>query len=572
MSYRALYRVWRPQQFSDVVGQEHVTKTLKNALREGHLSHAYLFHGPRGTGKTSIAKIFAKAVNCEHGIDVEPCNECDSCRRITDGSLMDVVEIDAASNRGVDEIRELRDKVKFAPTEVRYKVYIIDEVHMLTTEAFNALLKTLEEPPSHVVFILATTEPHKLPPTIISRCQRFAFRRISFEQIVNHLKLVCDNSQVQYEEAALFALAHAADGGMRDALSLLDQALSFGGDRLDESTVVTITGSVSKEVMVQLMEDIASSQPASALRRLEECIQNGLEPDKLIQDLIQVCRDLLLFKTAPQMEQWHTEESFLTSQSDRWSIAQLSYVLDQLVKTEQQMKWVSHPQILLEMLVVRLCEHQVKEVEAAPSQQLEKLEQRIRTLEEEIARLKQGESLKTNQQLPQSLQQSRMKKQSIIPTRISLNREQLSKSNSAQLDTVRRLWPDVLRRVKDENIMIHAWLMDGEPVATTEESVIVAFKSKIHRETTEKESHKTLIEQTLFQILGKPFKLKTVMLDEWREWLNQRKSESVSEKASETVERNQVTSTKEEEVYQRAVQLFGEDLVKLADSEKHQGG
>lgn len=573
MSYRALYRVWRPQQFSDVVGQEHVTQTLRNALREGHLSHAYLFHGPRGTGKTSVAKIFAKAVNCEHGTDAEPCNECDSCRRITDGSLMDVVEIDAASNRGVDEIRDLRDKVKFAPTEVRYKVYIIDEVHMLTTEAFNALLKTLEEPPSHVVFILATTEPHKLPPTIISRCQRFAFRRISFERIVNHLKLVCDDSHVQYDEAALFALARAADGGMRDALSLLDQALSFGGERLDESTVVAVTGSVSKEVMAQMMEDIASSQPASALRRLEECIQNGLEPDKLIQDLIQVCRDLLLFKTAPQMEQWQSEEKFLATHAEHWTIPQLSLVLDQLVKTEQQMKWVAHPRILLEMLIVRLCEQKIVKPEESSSKQLEKLEQRIQWLEKEIARLKSEAPLKPNPQASQ--QATRIKKQPVASPRISLSREQLSKSSSSHLEQVKRSWHEVLQRVKEENIMIHAWLMDGEPVATTEESVIVAFKSKIHRATTEKESHKSLIEQTLFQIFGKPFKLKTIMMDEWKEWLNQRKGESLSEKASEKVESAQTENAnkaRDESVYQKAVQLFGEDLVQLADSEKHQGG
>ena len=241
MTYRALYRVWRSQSFADLVGQEHVTRTLKNALKEKRFSHAYLFSGPRGTGKTSTAKIFAKAVNCLEGPAPEPCNRCEPCRRIAEGSLMDVVEIDAASNRGVDEIRDLRDKVKFAPTEVRYKVYIVDEVHMLTTEAFNALLKTLEEPPDHVIFILATTEPHKLPQTIRSRCQHFPFHRISFREIVRHLHRICDAQSVEVDEAALATIARAADGGMRDALSLLDQVLAYADGRVEESTVLAVT-------------------------------------------------------------------------------------------------------------------------------------------------------------------------------------------------------------------------------------------------------------------------------------------------------------------------------------------
>ena len=272
MSYQALYRVWRPQRFDEIVGQQVVTQTLKNAIITKQISHAYLFAGPRGTGKTSAAKIFAKAINCHHRQDGEPCNECEICQAITNGQLGDVIEIDAASNNGVEEIRDIRDKAKYAPTQADYKVYIIDEVHMLSTGAFNALLKTLEEPPANVIFILATTEPHKIPLTIISRVQRFDFRRISAQDAFERMQYILDQKHVEYENDALWVIANAAEGGMRDALSILDQVLSFSDNQVRLDDALLVTGSVTKQLLKKYFDETTSHQSAAALHTMKEIL------------------------------------------------------------------------------------------------------------------------------------------------------------------------------------------------------------------------------------------------------------------------------------------------------------
>lgn len=358
MSHIALYRAWRPQTFKDVVGQRHITQTLQNSLKDARFTHAYLFSGPRGTGKTSAAKILSKALNCEQGPSVEPCNTCHACAGITEGAIMDVVEIDAASNRGVEEIRDVRDKVKYAPTEVRYKVYIIDEVHMLTTEAFNALLKTLEEPPSHVVFILATTEPGRIPATILSRCQRFDFRRIALEDQLSRLEHICREEQIEAEPQALELLARLSDGGMRDALSMLDQVVSFSGERLTYESVVAAMGGIANEQFAALASALRDQDIAKVLGLIEDFMSEGKSVDKCMESLIQYYRDLLLVKMVPgahAMTDRILDPSHFEELAKTYAHEALFQIIDILNKYHVEMKYATQPQILFEIAMMKIC-------------------------------------------------------------------------------------------------------------------------------------------------------------------------------------------------------------------------
>lgn len=331
MAYVALYRKWRPQGFDALVGQEAVRTALTNALETGRIAHAYLFAGPRGTGKTSTAKILAKAVNCEHGPTPNPCNKCQNCVRINDGTSMDVFEIDAASNRGIDEIRDLREKVAFAPVSGRYKVYIIDEVHMLTTEAFNALLKTLEEPPPHVIFILATTEPHKIPATIHSRCQRFDFKRVTDADIVKRLREVADGSGIAADDDALQLIAVQADGGMRDALSLLDQC-GVMAERVTAETVRSVLGIVGREALRELVKAIGEGQVPKALELLETLLAGGKDVKQIITELAEYLRAVLLYKASPDYR-----EIYLTDTKEAIAALEGLYSTDRLMAAEERL-------------------------------------------------------------------------------------------------------------------------------------------------------------------------------------------------------------------------------------------
>ena len=370
MAYKALYRTYRPQTFGEVIGQEVIVKTLQNALKNNRISHAYLFCGPRGTGKTTIARLFAKALNCDN-FNGEPCNNCKSCEEIANGINPDVIEIDAASNNSVDEIRDLKDKIKFLPAGSKYKIYIIDEVHMLTTSAFNALLKTLEEPPKHAIFILATTEPHKVLPTIISRCQRFDFAALSDKELVEALENICINENVDYDKNALLAIAKASDGGLRDAISFLDQAISLCDDKITEEVSASVTGLVSKNKLFELAQKIEDKNISDSIVLIQDLQNSGKEVGKIVNSLLSFYRDILLVKSVPN----NFEEKYIEF-GNKIDLRKVYFNIDVLSDVQSKIRFGNTPDIYLEVAIIKMINASSEELDYG---------KRIRELEDAIA-------------------------------------------------------------------------------------------------------------------------------------------------------------------------------------------
>ncbi|MEG1947837.1 MAG: DNA polymerase III subunit gamma/tau [Lachnospiraceae bacterium] len=382
MSYMALYRKFRPLEFEDVKGQEHIVTTLKNQIKADRIGHAYLFCGTRGTGKTTVAKIFAKAVNCEHPIDGSPCGNCLSCKAIADGNSMNVIEIDAASNNGVDNIREIREEVAYSPTNGKYKVYIIDEVHMLSMGAFNALLKTLEEPPSYVIFILATTEANKIPITILSRCQRYDFKRITIDVIVKRLKELMEQEEVEVEEKAIRYIAKAADGSLRDALSLLDQCIAFYlGQKLTYDHVLEVLGAVDTEVFSHMLRKIMGKDIPGMMVLLEELMMQGREPGQFAVDFTWYLRNLLLIQSSDNMEDVLDMSSdnlaLLKEESKMIEAPQLMRYIRVFSELSNQIRYATQKRVMMEIALIKLCKPEMEEDYGSLIQRMNQLEQKL---------------------------------------------------------------------------------------------------------------------------------------------------------------------------------------------------
>lgn len=476
--YQALYRKYRSQTFDEMVGQEIISTTLKQAVANNKISHAYLFSGPRGTGKTSAAKIFAKAMNCPNQVDGEPCNHCDICRDITNGSLEDVIEIDAASNNGVDEIRDIRDKSTYAPSRATYKVYIIDEVHMLSTGAFNALLKTLEEPTENVVFILATTELHKIPATILSRVQRFEFKAIKLVAIQNHLANILDKEGIVYETDALSLIARRAEGGMRDALSILDQALSLTRDNRVSLTIAEeITGSISLVALDNFVANVLAQKVSDALANLGTIFDSGKSMSRFATDLLTYLRDLLIVQAGGK----NTHSSDLFSANLSVSQEKLFQMIDKVTTVLPEIKNGSQPKIYAEMLTIQLAEMSETVSHELPdniAQEIAALKQEIKDLKQDLTKVSNG--LANNQtKVVKTKSQVKFKVDRVKILTIMEETVVDSQRSREYLDALKGAWNEILDSISAQD---RALLLGSEPVLANSENAILAFDAAFNAE------------------------------------------------------------------------------------------
>ena len=585
MAYQALYRVWRSQRFDDVVGQKAITQTLKNAIVQKKTSHAYLFTGPRGTGKTSAAKIFAKAINCKHSQDGEPCNVCETCVAITEGRLNDVIEIDAASNNGVEEIRDIRDKAKYAPTQAEYKVYIIDEVHMLSTGAFNALLKTLEEPPQNVIFILATTEPHKIPLTIISRTQRFDFKRISTQDIVDHMAHIMQEMALDYEEQALYVIGRAAEGGMRDALSILDQTISFRDEKVTLEDAMQVTGSLTYEMMDHYIQCCVAGDVERALEGLESILGEGKEARRFLEDLLLYCRDLLMYQQAPKLlaEKAGTlTEAFkeLATQTPAEKIYQLIQILSD---TQNEIRFTNNANIYLEVATVKLAKtvqpnkHNTPETtnqggSAEGNPELADLQNQIGQLKKELAELKKHGVTAKEADAPRQQARPQAPKSSFrVPTERVY--QVLNEATRTHLMNVKNVWEDLLQTL---SVTQRAMLKASEPVAASPKGIVVAFDYEIVcARATDDEEMQLAFNNNLSRLMDYTPEMVCITRESWpklrQSFINQNQgslnhSEPENEMAR-LADEPPVTNehSQENPVVDEAIAMFGEELVEVLD-------
>jgi len=532
MSYKALYRVFRPQTFAEVCGQEHISKTLCNALTTNRLAHAYLFCGPRGTGKTSSAKILAKAVNCQAPIEGEPCNQCKNCMAINQDSFLDVIEIDAASNRGIDEMRQIRDKINFAPSEGKKKVYIIDEVHMLTNEAFNALLKTLEEPPEHVLFILATTDPQKIPATVLSRCQRFDFRKISMDAMENRLKMIAQEEEIRLSEQALKMIVRQADGGLRDAIGLLDQCIAFGGDQVEQKEVEAVLGALSQNAIADFVDRIIEDNGGVLLENLNAYASQGKDARQILKDLIHYVRDLLLLKVGSKHSLTAVAPSDLPKAEEQVRVLSVEFLngfLNRLLDAEKDMRYAANGQIMLEVALIDglLLYHGKKEVDEKP----------LPKAKNEKSSAKGAKNEKSSAKGAKNASSAAVQKE-LLPDDSSVEKIELNDAKA-----LINKWQDILKEVKKESVKLFAFLQEGKPMGFEKEALVVKFDKshKFHSERIMQDENRYIIEKVLRKYVQGDIVLQVFCEKEEGEF------------------------AKRYDITKEAVAVFGEDIVTIED-------
>ena len=594
MSYKALYRTYRPQTFEDVAGQSHVTITLKNAIKENRIAHAYLFAGPRGTGKTTIAKILAKAINCTG--DQPPCNECPNCKAITQGDHPDVIEIDAASNNGVNEVRDLIDKVKYAPINAKYKVYIIDEVHMMTPEAFNALLKTLEEPPAHIVFILATTEPHKILPTIISRCQRFDFKRVDEKDIINRLEYVLKEEKVDYEEDALEIISKLADGGMRDALSILEQCLAY--DRhLTVENINKVYGLLSNDEKIRLIKLLLTKDMKNVLKTLDHMMSLSIDLKRLTQDLIDVLKDVIIFKNTEDLSLL-----FVLHKNDIQKIVPYMLVEEAFQMIDIFMDASSHygqavdSSTYFELALLKICnqiENEHKEVVIEEptiiedvshetlveekTEIVEKQKEEVKPIiEHQEAKETHEEEIKEEEKQVEVSEEKEPQPEK-LPSQIEVDFNDilniLVQAKRTVLNDIQDKWPVIRRYCYNLNTAKYAnMLCDAKPVAAGEKGFILTLKYQPEVNNVNYTENYYPLKSFLKEVLGSDYDFIAVMEDEWphmrQKFIQLNKEKKLPQPQPivlHHIDEYHEPVVELTEAQQYAIDMFGDDIVEFEE-------
>jgi DNA polymerase-3 subunit gamma/tau len=513
MAYLPFARKWRPQDFDEIVGQEHIITTLKNAISMDRLHHAYLFAGPRGIGKTSTARIFSKVLNCEKGPSIKPCNACSSCKEITLGFSMDVIEIDGASNRGIDEIRSLRETVKFSPTKGRFKIYIIDEVHMLTTEAFNALLKTLEEPPMHVKFIFATTEPHKVLPTILSRCQRFDFRRIQIKDIITKLREVSKVEGLNIDEDAFLYIAKASDGSMRDAESILDQIASFSKGKVHLKDVIESLGMIDQETLFRSAELVINKDARSGIHLVDEILNSGKDAKQFLLEFLEHFRNIMIVKSGIVSDEIINlpKDSIdrIKKQADALTQGDIFYIINIISNGLKMIKQLLPERIVFELSMIKLASRES-----------------IASIEEILSKLQDVGPCVNDapKQQPAETPHEKSFLKKIFPVSDGIKKPELPGPASVQnnvvqesidMARVKNAWPILVKAMAVKKMSISSYLAEGEPDSVKGNTIIIGFPRELnfHREVLEEKQSKDAIEQALSQIMDMPVKMSFVATD-----------------------------------------------------------